>query len=534
MTFKGGIYKLPFPFYERLAGKFHSALAVSEPDEQGEIEVLLIAADSGGENIENILKIETNDLAGPALTDESFVLSGKSFFIAKDAEVEKLAEVTGFFLEKVLRKRAVLAAKKHFEVKHRRNNEIFRPGDPVRYAGRCFDEKEIENLVDSSLDFWLTAGRYCDSFEKEFSEFLGVDHAITVNSGSSANLVALSSLTSPKLKDRQIKPGDEVITVAAGFPTTVAPIIQNQAVPVFVDVELGTYNPAIEKIEQALSSKTKAVMIAHTMGVPFPVAETKEFCRKNRLWLIEDSCDALGSRYNDRLTSTFGDIGTFSFYPAHHITMGEGGAVVTNDQELAYIAQSFRDWGRDCNCRGGQNNNCGKRFSQQFGTLPYGYDHKYVYSHIGYNLKITEMQAAIGLAQLKKLNSFIAARKQRHGRLGAGLKKHEKHLILHTAPANSDPSWFGYVITVRPEAPFKRDDLVRFLEKAKIETRNLFCGNLLRHPAYLDIQHREVGDLTNTDIIMTNTFFIGVYPGLTDSMLDYVIETFDTFLREHS
>jgi CDP-6-deoxy-D-xylo-4-hexulose-3-dehydrase len=407
----------------------------------------------------------------------------------------------------------------------------FRPGeDSVRYAGRYYDEKELVSLVDSSLDFWLTAGRYAEEFETNLADYLGVENTLLVNSGSSANLVAFSTLTSPKLKDRQVRPGDEVITVAAGFPTTVNPIIQNRAVPVFVDVELGTYVPAIDKIEAALSPKTKAVMIAHTMGVPYAVREVREFCDRHGLWLIEDNCDALGSRYDGQLTATFGDLATFSFYPAHHITMGEGGAVVMRNEELARIAASFRDWGRDCYCAGGENNTCGKRFGQQFGTLPFGYDHKYVYSHIGYNLKVTDMQAAIGVAQFRKLDQFVAARKRNHAALGSGLKKYEDHLVLHTALAKSDPSWFGYVITVRPQAPFTRSELVNALETARIETRNLFCGNLLRHPAYANIDHRVVGTLNNSDIITTNTFFIGVYPGLTENMIKHVLTTFDQFI----
>ena len=407
----------------------------------------------------------------------------------------------------------------------------FRPGeDPVRYAGRYFDEKELVNLVDSSLDFWLTAGRYAEEFEAGLAGFLGLENVLLVNSGSSANLAAFSTLTSAKLQDRRIKPGDEVITVAAGFPTTVNPIIQNRAVPVFVDVELGSYVPALESIEAALSPKTKAVMIAHTMGVPYPVREVREFCDRHHLWLVEDNCDALGTRYEGRLTATFGDLATFSFYPAHHITMGEGGAVAAANEDLARIARSFRDWGRDCYCAGGENNTCGKRFGQQFGTLPFGYDHKYVYSHIGYNLKVTDMQAAIGVAQLKKIGEFAAARKRNHAALDAGLKKHAAHLILHAAPPKSDPSWFGYVITLRPDAPFTRADLVNALETARIETRNLFCGNLLRHPAYADIEHRVVGSLPQSDLITTNTFFIGVYPGLTPAMIQHVLATFDSFV----
>ncbi len=411
--------------------------------------------------------------------------------------------------------------------------KTFRPGeDLVRYAGRHFDEQELVHLVDSSLDFWLTAGRYADEFEAGLADFLGIPHALLVNSGSSANLVAFSALTSPKLKDRAVKSGDEVITVAAGFPTTVNPIIQNRAVPVFVDVELGTYVPALEKIAAALSRKTKAVMIAHTMGVPYAVRELRAWCDQHKLWLVEDNCDALGSRYDGQLTATFGDLASFSFYPAHHITMGEGGAVATGNEDLARIARSFRDWGRDCYCAAGENNTCGVRFAQQFGSLPFGYDHKYVYSHIGYNLKVTDMQAAIGVAQLKKIEEFAAARKRNHAALEAGLKKQEQHLILHTAPPKADPSWFGYVITVRPTAPFKRIELVSALETARIETRNLFCGNLLRHPAYADIEHRVVGPLTNSDIITTSTFFIGVYPGLTEAMIKHILAVFDKFIAE--
>jgi CDP-6-deoxy-D-xylo-4-hexulose-3-dehydrase len=410
------------------------------------------------------------------------------------------------------------------------SNPVFRPGeDPVRYAGRHFDERELVALIDSSLDFWLTAGRYSEEFESGLGDYLGVPNVLLVNSGSSANLVAFSTLTSPKLKDRRVRPGDEVITVAAGFPTTVNPIIQNRAVPVFVDVELGTYVPTLASIEAALSPRTKAVMIAHTMGVPYPVREVREFCDQHSLWLIEDNCDALGSRYDGRLTATYGDLATFSFYPAHHITMGEGGAVAASNDDLARIARSFRDWGRDCYCSGGENNTCGKRFAQQFGTLPFGYDHKYVYSHIGYNLKVTDMQAAIGVAQLKKIEEFVTARKRNHAALMAGLKKYEQHLILPRATPKSDPSWFGFVLTVRTEAPFTRAELVNALEIARIETRNLFCGNLLRQPAYAEIEHRIAGPLNHSDTITTNTFFVGVYPGLTEAMIQHVLGTFDRF-----
>lgn len=399
--------------------------------------------------------------------------------------------------------------------------------DVVHYAGRVHDADELITLVDSSLDFWLTSGRFTEEFETGLADFLSAENVLTVNSGSSANLVAFSTLTSPRLLDRRILPGDEVITVAAGFPTTVNPIIQNRAIPVFVDVELGTYTPTLERIEAAIGPRTKAIMMAHTMGVPFELRELKDLCERNNLWLVEDNCDALGSRYDGQYTGTFGDLSTFSFYPAHHITMGEGGAVATNDDNLARIARSFRDWGRDCYCAGGENNTCGKRFSQQFGSLPFGYDHKYVYSHIGYNMKISDMQAAVGVAQLRKLPGFIEARKRNHAKISTGLKKHEGRLILHTCPAKADPSWFGYVITVRPESGLTRAEVVGALEAARIETRNLFCGNLLRHPAYQEIEHRVVGELTNTDLITSNTFFIGVYPGLTAPMIDYILGVFD-------
>ncbi len=439
--------------------------------------------------------------------------------------------MTQHMTDKATLRQEILDKVRTFHEVDKASRTDFRPGqDQVHYAGRVHDADELVTLVDSSLDFWLTAGRFTEEFESGLAEFLDIENLLTVNSGSSANLVAFSTLTSPKLGDRRIKKGDEVITVAAGFPTTVNPAIQFGAVPVFVDVQLGTYVPTLESIEAAIGPKTKAVMMAHTMGVPFELSELRDLCDQHNLWLVEDNCDALGSRYDGRYTSTFGHLGTLSFYPAHHITMGEGGAVLTNNDELARIARSFRDWGRDCYCTGGENNTCGKRFSQQFGTLPYGYDHKYVYSHIGYNLKITDMQAAVGCAQLRKLPQFIKARKRNHDRLQAGLQQHAAKLILHSAPNKADPSWFGYVITVRAESGLTRAAIVGALEAARIETRNLFCGNLLRHPAYQDIEHRVVGSLDNTDLITTNTFFIGVYPGLTDPMIDYILATFDQVL----
>ncbi|MEI7901517.1 MAG: lipopolysaccharide biosynthesis protein RfbH [bacterium] len=406
----------------------------------------------------------------------------------------------------------------------------FHPGQTlVRYAGRVFDKEELANVVDAGLDFWLTAGRFSEEFESEFADYFGLSDAILVNSGSSANLIALSSLTSPLLGDRRLKPGDEVITAAAGFPATVAPIIQNRLVPVFVDVDIGTYNAIPERLAEAIGPRTRAIMLAHTLGNPFDLGAIATLAREHDLWLVEDNCDALGSLYDGRLTGTFGQISTVSFYPAHHITMGEGGCVLTGDETLARIARSMRDWGRDCYCNSGENNTCGRRFSQQFGSLPRGYDHKYVYSHIGYNLKATDMQAAIGCAQLKKLPAFIDARKRNHAALAEGLSQYADRLILPQPTPDSDPSWFCFIVTVRDDAGFTRNELTGYLETHKIETRNLFSGNLLRHPAFMDIEHRTAGSLANTDIITTSTFFVGCYPGLTPRHIEYVLSVFAEF-----
>jgi CDP-4-dehydro-6-deoxyglucose reductase, E1 len=410
-------------------------------------------------------------------------------------------------------------------------NRPFDPGtDLVHYAGRVFDAAELCNLVDASLDFFLTANRYAEKFEADFADYLGVSNALLVNSGSSANLVALTTLTSPMLGDRRLRPGDEVVTVAAAFPTTVAPILQNNLVPVFVDVNLADYTADPDQLRDAIGPRTRAIMMAHTLGVPFDLDVVSALAKKHDLWVIEDNCDALGSRYHGRLTGTFGHLATMSFYPAHHITMGEGGCVVTNDDQLGRIARSFRDWGRDCYCAGGESNTCGTRFSQQFGTLPAGYDHKYVYSHVGYNLKVTDMQAAIGCAQLAKLDTFIAARRANFDRLMDRLRPYEDRLVLPRPTAHSEPSWFGFVITVRENAGFTRADLVRFLEANRVETRSLFAGNLLRHPAFQAIPHRIVRDLVNTDTVMNQTLFIGVYPGLDSARLDYMASVFGRFM----
>ena len=399
--------------------------------------------------------------------------------------------------------------------------------DHLSYGGRFFDEEEVQNLVDSSLDFWLTTGRFADQFETDFAKFLGVPFALLVNSGSSANLLAFMALTSPLLGNRHIQRGDEVITVAAGFPTTISPILQYGAVPVFVDMDIPTYNIDVTVLEKALSTKTKAIMIAHTLGNPFDVVAVKAFCDQHNLWLIEDNCDALGSKVNGQYTGTFGDIATGSFYPPHHMTMGEGGVVVCSNPKLHKILLSMRDWGRDCTCVSGQDDRCRKRFSGQYGQLPEGYDHKYVYSHFGYNLKVTDMQASIGCAQLKKLPQFIKRRQENHALLKSLLSDHQEYFILPEALNQSEPSWFGFLITVRPEKGLSRQKIVTALEKNKIQTRMLFAGNLIKHPCFDSIrnddkQYRVVGDLINTDRIMNDTFWVGVYPGLTEDHIRYI------------
>lgn len=415
--------------------------------------------------------------------------------------------------------------------KYHNTNKEWKEGNRISYASRIYNHEEMVNLVDSALEFWLTSGRYTKEFEEEFAKFLNVKYCASVNSGSSANLLAFMTLTSPLLKERQVKRGDEIITVACGFPTTVSPIIQYGAVPVFVDITIPGYNIDTEMLEKAYTEKTKAVMIAHTLGNPFPLKEVKEFCDRHQLWLIEDNCDALGSKYTidgeTKYTGTIGDIGTSSFYPPHHMTMGEGGAVYTNDPLLYKIIKSFRDWGRDCSCPSGVDNLCGHRFDKQYGELPLGYDHKYVYSHFGYNLKITDMQAAIGCAQIKKLPMFGERRRENFNKLKEGLKEIEDKIILPEATPNSDPSWFGFLITCKPGV--NRNKVTTYLEEHGIQTRNLFAGNLIKHPCFDSLRekqegYRVVGKLENTDRVMKDTFWIGVYPGMTDEKLNYMMK----------
>ena len=415
----------------------------------------------------------------------------------------------------------------HFE-----KNDFIKNISNIPVSGKCIGKEELKNMVEASLDGWLTTGRFNDEFQKKLSLFLGVKCLLTVNSGSSANLVAFSTLTSPKLKERAIKKGDEIISVAASFPTTVNPILQFGAIPVFLDIKIPTYNIDENLVEESITSKTKEIMIDHTLGNPFNVKKIKEICDKYNLWLIEDTCDALGSKYNNQLVGTFGDLATLSFYPAHHITMGEGGAVFTNSIKLKRIAESFRDWGRDCYCEPGKDNTCNKRFDWQLGDLPYGYDHKYTYSHMGYNLKITDMQAACGLAQLDKLENFIKLRKKNYNFLHKNLKDLEEFIILPESEKNSDPSWFGFPISLRESTKFNRNDLLKYLDESKIGTRLLFSGNLTKQPYMKNIEYKIHGDLKNTDFVMKNTFWIGLYPGLNNYHLDYSVKNLKNFFKK--
>lgn len=432
--------------------------------------------------------------------------------------------------ETALREEVFKAVRRFYEFKHA--PKPFVPSvTQIPVSGKVFDDRDMTSLADSGLDFWLTTGRFAAAFEKKLAQRIGVRSATLVNSGSSANLLAVSALTAPALGEKRLKPGDEVITVAASFPTTINPMIQNRLVPVFLDVELGTYDVKTDLLEEAVSPKTRAVMFAHTLGNPFDLDLVKSFADKHGLWLIEDSCDALGSTYEGRTVGSFGDLATYSFYPAHHITMGEGGAVATDNPRLITQLESFRDWGRDCWCAPGKDNTCGKRFDWQLGELPCGYDHKYTYSNIGYNLKATDMQAAVGLSQLDKLDGFIAARKRNFKFLSEGLARFSEFLILPRATEGSDPAWFGFPITVKENAPFKREKLTRFLEDHKVATRLLFAGNITRQPYFKGVDHRVVGTLENTDRIMNGTFWIGVYPGITPEMIGYMIEQFEEFFQ---
>ena len=518
----GDIHIVLVPFVDGKGAKPRPVLVTSPPNSKGD--VLGIPGTSRLDHWQepHQVVLQPADLAVGRLDQPTVFPTSKQMIFSPRLFAAFVGRIQPTCLDRVLRQLVAKQVSTYDAIQ--RQPPPFQPGkSPVPVAGKVLDAAELQHMVAAALDGWLTTGRFNDAFEDRLARFLGVKHLITVNSGSSANLIAFATLTSPKLGERAIQPGDEVIAVAAGFPTTVNPILQYGAVPVFVDVELGTYNIDARRIEAALGPRTKAIMLAHTLGNPFNLDAVIRLCRQHDLWLIEDCCDALGSTYRGEMVGTFGDIGTLSFYPAHHITMGEGGAVFTNNGLLKPIAESFRDWGRDCFCATGQDNTCKKRFAWQLGSLPAGYDHKYTYSHAGYNFKITDMQAACGLAQLDKLPDFIARRKANFAHLTKRLRAAEEFLILPQATPHSAPSWFGYPLTLRPAARIARVDLLRHLDRHKIGTRLLFGGNLTRQPYFQDRHYRIAGDLTNTDRIMHDTFWIGLYPGLSVEMLDYTV-----------
>ena len=534
----GGIYKIPFPFTDLSRAKSRPALALSSPDSHGDVRFAFITT-TPPQTMEGSLELERRHYEGEALPFRSFLRIERLFLMNAGIVVKELARLSRQAMADIWRKMILMEIPGFYPFAHA--SEPFIPGKSrIPYARRVFDDQEVSALVDASLDFWLTAGRYAETFEKELAEFLGVRYCSLVNSGSSANLLAFMALTSPSLGDRRIRKGDEVITLAAGFPTTVAPIIQFGAVPVFVDVELATGNIDCAQLEAAISPKTRAVMLAHTLGNPFDVKRVTDFCSRHGLWLIEDNCDALGARYQLngqwQYTGSFGDLGTSSFYPPHHITMGEGGAVYTNNTTLKRLVESFRDWGRDCWCPPGRDNTCGQRFDQQFGELPLGYDHKYVYSHFGYNLKATDMQAAVGCAQLEKLPEFIEARRRNWQLLCRRTCRPCGGVHPPRTIAQLRPSWFGFLLTPRRETGLSRDRIVTHLESQGIQTRMLFAGNLIKHPCFDELRetrlgYRIVGELTNTDTIMNHSFWLGVYPGLTEVMIAYMVEQIREFVK---
>lgn len=527
-TDPGEIWIYNVPFTDAKGAKPRPVLITSMPNSMGDVMGIpgTSKVDQWHESYQQV--VSPKDMESGKLTCRTLFPVSKQMLFSPRFFAAKVGAVKKPVLEKVLRHVAAF----HVDVfdKSVRTPQPFIPGEThVPVSGKVIGAPEIRNLVDASLDAWLTTGRFNEAFEKRLRKFLGVKHVLTVNSGSSANLVAFSALTSPKLGKKAIKPGNEVIAVAAGFPTTVNPVIQHGCVPVFVDVDIPTYNIDTDRIEAAISDKTKAIMIAHTLGNPFNLKKVRDIADKYHLWLIEDCCDALGSSYDGKMVGTFGDIATLSFYPAHQITMGEGGAVFTNSGKLKLILESIRDWGRDCFCAPGKDDTCGKRFCWKLGDLPEGYDHKYIYSHLGYNLKITDMQAAVGLAQMDRLDGFIEARKRNFTYLKSGLKSCEEFLLLPEATPNSDPSWFGFPITIREDAPFSRVDLLQFLDENKIGTRLLFAGNLTKQPYFKGVNYRIAGDLANTDHIMNQTFWIGTFPGLNDEMLSFVVDKLEAF-----
>ncbi len=534
----GEIYIYQVPFVDNpKKSKPRPVLVISEMNSKGDLEVIVGTSKGVNWSSEEHLVFTPKEIDNCLLNEDTVFPISKKVLVSQSMLKTKVGILNNSTLKKVLKAVSLRQTKNYYTAIHKpqQEKEFIAGESRVNYAGRVFNEIEMEYLVDSSLDFWLTYGDYSKKFEKKLSEYLNVKWTFLVNSGSSANLLAFYTLTSPLLKDRQIKRGDEVITVAAGFPTTVAPIVQYGAVPVFVDMELTYFNIDVTQLENALSEKTKAVMIAHTLGNPFNIKAVKEFCDQHNLWLIEDNCDALGSTYEGKPTGTWGDIGTSSFYPPHHMTMGEGGATYTDNPLLKKIMLSMRDWGRDCWCESGVDNTCGKRFGMSFGKLPKGYDHKYVYSHFGFNLKVSDMQAAVGVAQLEKFPIFVEKRKENFTKLYDGLKDIDEFILLQAQP-NSNPSWFGFMITLKDGVKFSRNDISEYLEKNNIQTRNLFAGNLLRHPLFDTMQenvdYRKVGELPNTDKIMNDGFWIGLYPGMGDDAIDYMIEKIREFVEK--
>jgi len=526
---QGGIYKALFPNQKE---HHRVVLSLMVADLEGEVKCSILKS-SKREYADDILlnAADIDDIDENFQFNKFYVNLRKPVYIPEELFQNKLGMLKPASFSHLMRQQVIQAVEEFFPVEH--GTHTFVPGvSAVPPAGRVYGVEELTTLVDSSLDFWLTTGRYNDLFEKRLAEFVGINHVLTTNSGSSSNLLAVTALTSPSLGNRAIKPGDEVITVAAGFPTTVNPIIQNSLIPVFVDIKIPTYNIHAELIEEAISEKTKAVMLAHTLGNPFDLDIVMELAEKYNLWVIEDCCDALGSRYQGKMVGTFGHIGTCSFYPAHHITMGEGGVVFTNSSKLMRIIRSFRDWGRDCWCAPGKDNTCKKRFDWELGSLPHGYDHKYMYSHVGYNLKISDMQAAVGYAQMDRLESFIHTRHRNFALLKKMLSDIEEFFVLPEATPDSEPSWFGFPLTIRDSTKIVREDLLKFLNERKIGTRLLFGGNLTRQPYFQEVHYRVSGSLQNTDQVMYNTFWLGIYPGITEDMLVFVAESLNEFLRD--
>jgi len=527
----GEIVLLDFPFTNHTGSKLRPAIIVGISDMHDDLLVAYLTSEV--ENYiwsEYAVSIKQSNLQNGIIRYESVIRCDKLITVNRSLIARhSVATLKKNKISEVLRKIAAISVNGIYREMHKAVEFI--PGQSrVNYAGRVFDEKEIINAVDASLDFWLTEGRFSEEFAEKISDFLGIEHVLLTNSGSSANLLAFASLTSEKLGDKRLKPGDEVISVAAGFPATITPIIQYGLIPVFIDVDIPTYNINIEMMRKAITSKTRCIFIAHTLGNPFNIDEVMNLANEYNLWVIEDNCDAFGSEYKGRKTGTFGHLSTISFYPAHHITTGEGGAICTNDAQLANLVRAFRDWGRDCYCAGGENNTCGKRYSQQFGQLPFGYDHKYVYSEIGYNLKMTDLQAAIGSAQIDKLPQFCLSRKGNFNEWMRIFSKYGEYFILPKATENSDPAWFAFIVTLKENCPFKRDDLTRFLSEKLIETRNLFAGNIIKQPAFVDKNWRMADHLENTDYIMNNTFFLGTYPGLKPEMFDYTEKVLADFI----